>query len=84
MKEENEPEVNKANARQRVWGRAYLKLTDGRYVYSETAEASLQAVVQAVNSKLWDSLTDAQKASLTQLYTTYQEEMKNWEIDNLK
>ena len=84
MKEENEPEVNKANARQWVWGRAYLKLTDGSYVYSETAEASLQAVVQAVNSKLWDSLTDAQKASLTQLYTTYQEEMKNWEIDNLK
>ncbi|MBO5869022.1 MAG: hypothetical protein J6Q54_08945, partial [Oscillospiraceae bacterium] len=84
MKEENTTAVNKANAQQKIYCRAYLKLKDGTYLYSDTVTTCFKNVVEAIDGKLWNSLTDIQKSALVQMYTTYNEVMDSWKIENLK
>ncbi|MBQ8797553.1 MAG: metallophosphoesterase [Oscillospiraceae bacterium] len=83
MKTDNSVNANNTKARQPVYGRAYLKLDDS-YVYSSTVSTNLREVVETIDEKLWDSLTDDQKASLAQMYSAYSDVMDSWQIDNLK
>lgn len=84
ISEENTAEQNIRNAKQKVYARAYLKLTDGEVLYSEANTTNLQAMVETVDAVAWDRLRDAQKAALTAMYQTYAEEMATWNIPNLK
>lgn len=84
LKTDNTVNANKNNARQRVYSRAYLKFTDGSILYSDVVSASLKDVVETVDAKYWESLTETQKAALKQMYNTYADVMANWEITNIK
>ena len=84
MKESNTAQTNRFNARQRIYGRAYLLFNDGNYLYSDCVTTTLRDVVETIDAKLWDTLTEGQKASLAQMYTTFTNAMNNWQIDNLK
>lgn len=76
--------TNKMNARQQIYSRAYLLFNNGTYLYSESVNATLRDVVETIDAKLWDNLSDAQKAALTEMYNTYSAVMDSWQIENLK
>ena len=84
LKTENTVNTNKNNARQRVYGRANLKFTDGSILYSDVVSASLKDVVETVDAKYWDNLSETQKTALKQMFATYADVMAGWMIENLK
>lgn len=84
MNESNTAQTNRFNARHVIHSRAYLQLIDGSYLYSEAVATTLKDVVETIDDTLWDSLTDAQKTSLAEMYSTYQATMDSWQIENLK
>ena len=84
MSTEKSAAENAENAKTKVYARAYMKLADGNYLYSSVAAVTLQRMVETVDAKLWDSLSDAQRAALIAMYQTFGEAMADWEITNLK
>ena len=84
MKTENTTATNKANAQKPIYGRAYLKLSDGTYLYSETVSTCLKDVVETIDGKYWDSLSATQKAALAAMYSAYADVMATWTVKNLK
>lgn len=75
---------NKANAKTVIYARAYLQLADGTYVYSDVVACNLQTLVETIDAKQWDTLSESQKTALTAMYETYSDVMENWIIPNLK
>lgn len=84
MKTENTTAANKANAQKPIYGRAYLKLSDGTYLYSETVTTCLKDLVETIDGKYWDNLSATQKAALATMYNAYATVMDSWAIKNLK
>lgn len=83
LKTENTNEVNMSNARKSIYARAYVKMDNGEYVYSDAVEVTLQQVVVAAQNK-WDKLSAAQQEALTQMYEAYSAVMRLWDVPNLK
>ena len=75
---------NKANAKTVIYARAYLQLADGTYIYSGVVACNLQTLVETIDAKQWDALSESQKTALTAMYETYSDVMANWNIPNLK
>ena len=82
MKEENSRATNQRNAATPVYGRAYVQLKDGSYLFGVTRCRSLQEQVELADTQ-WKLLSaDAQKA-LQAFYQTYRTAMKPWNIPNI-
>ena len=75
---------NKANAKTVIYARAYLQLADGTYIYSDVVACNLQTMVETIDAKKWDTLSESQKTALAGMYETYSDVMANWNISNLK
>ena len=84
MKQENPEYRNSGNARQTVYSRAYLQFADGSILYSDCVNTPLKELVETIDAKLWDVLTEKQKTALTDLYNIYSQVMDTWQIENLK
>ena len=74
---------NTANAQAKIYARAYVKLSDGTIIYSETVAVTLQQLVMAADSK-WGGLKAAQQQTLLNLYEAFATEMAGWKIPNIK
>lgn len=83
MKEENGRATNSRNAAMPVYGRAYVQLTDGSYLFGVTRCRSLQQQVELADAQ-WLALSAEEKAALQSFYKTYQTAMAGWYIPNLK
>ena len=83
LKTDNETADNVRNSKMKIYARAYVKLASGIYVYSDVVEVTLQQVVVGSQNK-WEELTTAQKDALQQMYTTYADIMRVWNVPNLK
>ena len=83
MMESNPDLRNTQNAKTPVYGRAYILLKNGTYLFGNPAKRTLQEQVESV-SDIWDGLTTAQKDSVYTMYTTYQNVMKSWDIINIE
>ena len=83
LKVENTDADNARNARMTIYARAYVRLANGEYIYSNAVSANLQQVVIAAQNQ-WDMLSTAQQDALAQLYATYPEVMASWNVPNLK
>ena len=82
MKAENGRATNQRNAAMPVYGRAYVQLKDGSYLFGVTRCRSLQEQVELADTQ-WKLLSaDAQKA-LQAFYQTYRTAMKPWNIPNI-
>ena len=79
----NTDEENARNARMMIYTRAYVQLSDGRYIYSDTVQVCLEQVVMAVDSQ-WDELTVAQQGALSQMHASFSALMSDWQIPNIK
>jgi len=80
----NTPEENRRNANTVIFARAYIRLTDGSFLYSATSATYLQRLVETIDAQAWNSLTDSQKTALQQMYETYRETVDLWNTPNLK
>ncbi len=83
MKTENSSEVNTSRACTPIYARVYVQLSDGQYVYSEPAQVTLQWVVTAAQNN-WETLSTIQKDAMKQMYNTYYDVMRYWNVPNLK
>ena len=84
MQSDNLPDVNGENAKKPINGCAYIKFTDGSYLFSDTVQVSLQEVTERVSQEYWSKLTDIQKSELTEMYHKFSSVMGNWNIENIK
>jgi len=82
MKAANGDNKNAKNAAMPIYGRAYIKTAEG-YVFGETVKRSLQQQVEAID-KVWNKLTDAQKAPVLGMLEAYTSVMEGWNIPNIK
>lgn len=74
---------NKEKGKMVIYARAYALLADGTYVYGDVAQVSLQQLVMAIDGN-WDNLTDAQKESVSAMYSAFEQTMSVWNIPNIK
>lgn len=84
LSESNTPEENRRNANTVIFARAYIRLTDGSFLYSTTSATYLQQLVETIDAQAWNSLTDVQKTAMRQMYETYRETVDLWNTPNLK
>ena len=88
--QENNPEVlNIRNAQIKVYSQAYVEMADGSVILGDLVCYSLQEVIEGTGSitgvdGCWSTLTEEQKASVLQMYATYQYVMEDWNIPNIK
>lgn len=85
MKETNGYMTNQRNAAQLLYGRAYVRLTDGTILMGLTRERSLQQQVEGFDAD-WEKLDQKARNSLLRAYknTSYNWVMKGWNLPNLK
>lgn len=83
LKTENTDSENMRNAQMTIYARAYARLSNGEYLYSESVQVNLQQVVIAAQNQ-WDTLTNVQKQALLSMYQSYSGVMSTWDIPNLK
>ena len=79
--------TNRRNAKMQVYGRAYIQLEGGVYVFGYGKNVSLQQCVEAIDAALASgklTLDAAQQEQILAMYNTYIGAMKNWEIPTLK
>ena len=81
LKTTNKDAANIRNATMAVYGRAYLKTSDG-YVFGGTVSRSLKEQVEAVDA-VWATLQPKQKAAAAAMYETYPSVMSNWNVPNM-
>ena len=82
MKESNPSLINNRNAQIPIYGRAYLLLKDGTYLFGTSADRSLRQQVEKVND-IFDTLTSTQKENIYSMYKTYRTVMKGWSLTNI-
>ena len=82
MRQTNADSQNQAYAQMPIYGRAYIELDDGTYVFGGAVSRSFRQQVEEVNA-IWTSLSDAQKNSVIALYNTYSDVMASWDIPKI-
>ena len=82
LKPANSAETNRYHSQLPVYGRAYLLLDDGQYLFSDCVSRSLRTQVELADTQ-WSSLDEVQTASMLSMYETYRELMASWNIPNM-
>lgn len=82
MKPRNDEETNARNLAIDVYGRPYVRLTDGTVLMGETVVRSLQEQLELVD-KQPQKLSVVQMDSIISLYETYESVLKNLQLNNL-
>ena len=75
--------TNRRNANMKVYGRPYIKFTDGTLLWGTTQGRSLKEQVQLINAELAlnpDYLSDSQSLELANMCFKFQRAMSTWEI----
>ena len=80
MDGENTDAVDAATA---IYGRPYICLADGTYLYGTAYSADLKTLTELVDSKLWDSLGLQQNRAYSAMYDTYKTAMESWRLENV-
>ena len=74
---------NSRRAQIPVYGRAYMKLKDGTYLFGEPADRSFKEQLEKVSDR-WDTLEKSQKDAVYEMFTTYRSVMDQWDVMNLR
>lgn len=84
MKQGNTEDTNKANAAMQIYGRAYVKFTDGTELLGECRNRSLVEQCNAASAG-WDDLTLVQKRSFMDMYYAYEGIMtgEDWSLSSV-
>lgn len=79
MKTTNDDAANRANAGRYIYGRTYIQLKDGSFVFGATVQRSLQEQVEAINT-MWTDLTTVQQDAILQVHSQFASVMNSWNI----
>ncbi|MBQ8358681.1 MAG: hypothetical protein IJX37_02020 [Oscillospiraceae bacterium] len=82
MNEENGRLTNSTNSTRPIYGRAYIQLNDGSYVFGASHTGTLKSLTEGVDDQ-WADCTAEQIRGLVTMYETYQKIMKNWDVTNI-
>lgn len=66
-----------------IYGRPYIKFTNGTCLYGSIVATSLRQVTEVINEKSWSNLGAVQHRNLMNMYNTYAPQMASWKIENL-
>ena len=82
MKETNSASFNNRCADLQVYGRAYIQIGD-TYIYGEAVSRSFREQIELVD-EAWNTLTAEQQSEVLTMYRTFQDDMADWIIPNIK
>ena len=72
------------NAATLIYGRPYILLSDGTYLYGNIYSTNLQTLTEQIITQKWDKLTLAQNRAILAMYETYRTTMQTWSVDALQ
>lgn len=81
MKESNINLINKRNANLPIYGRAYLRLTDDRYIFGNCQARTLKTQTELFDRK-WDDYSTENHADVVMMYRRYVSTMQDWNVRN--
>lgn len=67
-----------------IYARPYALLEDGTYIYGDVVATNLKAVVETIETQVFDSMTTAQKTAIADMYLQHTAAMQNWLIPKIK
>ena len=82
MDPENSIATNQSHAQTLVYGKAYIKTTEG-YLFSDLVIFDLRSFLEEADT-VWPGFNGDQKKSAVNMFSTYADEMEDWAIPNLK
>ena len=82
MKKGISAEENKARAQYKIYGSAYIRTTDGQYIFSESQNYSFMKVMQLADDQ-WPTLTKTQKKAIESLYNRFESIIGTWSLPNI-
>lgn len=82
LKESRSAEANAQYAALPIYGRAYVLTNDGKYLFGTAVSRSLRQQVELIDQQ-WAGLTQEQKDALCQMYKTYAQIMRSWNLPNI-
>jgi len=74
--------INQYNSSIPVYGRAYVLLNDGTYLFGAPASRSFCEQLELIDG-MWSELSAVQQAEVLDMYEKYSSVMKNWKIPNI-
>ncbi len=83
MQENQANLINKRNANMPIYGRAYIQLANGEYVFGECRTRTLKEQVIRFNND-WANYTDQNHKDVAMLYRRYTSTMKDWDVQNIE
>ena len=80
---------NRRNADMKIYSQAYVELADGTRILGDAVCFSLHDVCEGTDTTAgidpsWNTLTDAQKQPVLQMYNDFERIMRGWNIPNIK
>lgn len=82
MKPTKDEQLNAQHAQMHVYGRAYVQMKDGNYMFGTTQTRSLVEQVEAIDGQ-FDSLNARQKEGMYSLLEDYKSAMSRWNIPRI-
>jgi len=84
MTGQDETEKVQANATTNIYGRPYILLKDGSYIYGATGYCNLQQLTQIVDQKYFTKMSLPQHRAYTAMYDAFKDAMSAWDVPNTK
>lgn len=72
---------NEARSQYKIYGRAYIRTTDGQYIFGQSQNYSFMKVVQLTDEQ-WKTMTQTQKNAFNALYNRFKSIMESWHLPN--
>ena len=79
----NRETVNSRNAQMPIYGRAYVQLKNGEYIYGSCQSRSLRQQLEYID-KLWNSVTTLQQSKVVDFYRDNTQLMEAWDVSKVK
>ena len=83
MKTGNTDYINSRNANMPIYGRAYIKTTEGDFIFGQGYKRTLKEQTQLADDG-FGTLTDQQKRIMIEMYDTYKGVMSGWKLPKLQ
>ena len=82
LRESNSNFTNISYAALPIYGRAYIVLNNGQYVFGESVCRTFRELLEAANDQ-WDNFTPSQQEATVQVYRIYRSVMRSWDIPQI-
>ncbi|MBR2311161.1 MAG: DUF4886 domain-containing protein [Oscillospiraceae bacterium] len=76
--------TDSVNAKTLIYGRPYILLSDGTYLYGDTYATSLKTMTELIVTDKWNDLTITQNRAIHGMYAAYETAMEGWKVNALQ